>query len=413
MMGFRVKFAACAAVSTAFIALPTASQAQNYERPPAFSVSRLGIKPVGENYRVVDQVQSDGMLRVYSVQTRYGAFAASGDAMLRMRINELIALHKLEQMSDSETFGKALASAGLSPLKFAGRLIADPAKTIGHTASGLGNILDKFAAGAAHSGKTQDDAVSSLLGVTEQKRMLAARLGVDPYTDYAPLSAKLTQLSQAAAAGGLVVTGALMAVPGAVGIAASNLSTVSKLGDLRLEDIARDYTAPQILNLNRQRLLAMQIDPDLIERLLANRNYTPVDMAAIVAALDGMRAVAHREVFLHRVAEIDQRSVAIFLRRQAEMLAQHQAKTGAITGFVAIGRIPFNVTRSGTVIGLMPIDALAWTEGMAPVVRQAAADAQRVAPGRAVELQISGQATPLARRQIKALGWKLTENVKL
>jgi hypothetical protein len=112
-------------------------------------------------------------------------------------------------------------------------------------------------------GRTQDDTVGSLIGVTKERRALAAKYGVDPYTDLEPLAAKLRQLSEAAALGGLAVTGAMMAIPGAAGIVVSNLSTANTLGDMRIEELARSYSAAQILDLNRGRLIAMGIDKGL------------------------------------------------------------------------------------------------------------------------------------------------------
>jgi hypothetical protein len=60
----------------------------------------------------------------------------------------------------------------------------------------------------------------------------------------------------------------------------------------------------------------------------------------------------------------------------------------------------------------MPIDALAWTETMAGVLRECAADARRLAGTRQVELRITGTATPRARKELQALGWRVVENVR-
>ena len=60
-------------------------------------------------------MQSDGILRIYVVTTPYGEYTVNGDEMMRMRANELNALALLDKVSTSETFGKALAEAGLSP----------------------------------------------------------------------------------------------------------------------------------------------------------------------------------------------------------------------------------------------------------------------------------------------------------
>ena len=240
--------------------LPAVAPAQTVENPPSFSAKQIGgIPPAGSNYTINFPVRSNGMLRVYRLTTPYGEFTVIGDAMMRMRVNELTALAALEKVSNSNTFRDALVQAGLSPLKYTGKLITNPVGTVQDTFSGIGAMFDRIGAGLAGQGQTPDKPLASLLGVTDARRKLAAQYGVDPYTDFPPLDAKLKQLAEAATAGGLVVSGALMAVPGAAGIVVSNLSTANKLNNVGLDQLARDYTAAQILALNKQRLIAMDI----------------------------------------------------------------------------------------------------------------------------------------------------------
>ena len=176
----------------------------------------------------------------------------------------------------------------------------------------------------------------------------------------------------------------MLAVPvGTVGIIVSNLSTASTIEGVRIDELARDQTAAQIFDLNRQRLRAMGADNDLVEALLDNRNYTPIDMAVLVAALDSMPGVEDRTVFLERAAQIDTRSLAYFMRRHAEMLKNHQSRGAGFARFVSLGGYPFNVARDGRIVGVMPIDALAWTETIAAVLRDCAADARKFSADRA------------------------------
>ncbi len=403
-----------ALVPAALLALTTGLAAQTYERPPSFAADKIrGIKPVGENYTIKSPVRSDGLFRVYDLTTPYGPFTVQGDQMLRMRLNELAALHELEKVSGSEAFSKALVEAGLSPIKYTGKLIVDPVRTIGDTFAGVGSFLGGLTSGMANAGKTQDNALAGLLGVTSQRRQLAAKLGVDPYTDYAPLAEKMRQLSEAAATGGLVVTGALMAIPGAAGIVVSNLATANRLGDMRIEELARNYSAAQILDLNRQRLLAMGVDKTLAETLLANRNFTPIDLAAMVAALDSMPNVSDCTVFIARAAGVNARATAYFMRRHAEMVAAHYARTGAFTRFVSLGGYPFNVARDGSYVGLMPVDVVSWTESTAKAFGDSTSDLRRLAPGGAGEIRITGTATSAAKQRLKELGWRLVENARI
>ena len=183
------------------LAMSTGLNAQStHERPPSFAADKLrGIKPAGENYTIKSPVRSDGLFRVYVLTTPYGEYTVQGDQMLRMRLNELAAVAQLEKISGSETFSKALVEAGLSPIKYTGKLITNPVQTIGDTFAGIGSFLGGVSSGMANAGKTQDNALAGLLGISSQRRQLAAKLGVDPYTDFAPLNERLRQLSEARA----------------------------------------------------------------------------------------------------------------------------------------------------------------------------------------------------------------------
>lgn len=405
-----LRAAAAAAALVLTILQPAAAPAQSVENPPSFNAAQLsGIKRVGSNYTIENPVRSDGLLRVYVLATPYGKFTARGDAMARMRVTELEALALLEKVSNSKTFGRALAEAGLNPLKYTGQLILNPVGTMQNTLGGVGAMFERLRSGMANAGKTRDNEMESLLGVTDERRALATAYGVDPYTDFPPLDARLRQLSQAAATGGLVVSGALMAVPGAAGLVLSNLSTANKLNNIGLDELARQYTAAQILDLNRDRLIKMGVDPALAEGLLANRNYTPLDLAAMVAALDSMPQVQGREIFVARAAAAPERFIAYFTRVQAELVAADYRRHHGYVRFVTLGGFPFLVTTDDRVVTLAPIDVMAWTRETAPRFTNAFADRKRMGFKGRGNLRITGRATALAKRRMKANGWAVYE----
>ena len=93
-------------------------------------------------------------------------------------------------------------------------------------------------------------------------------------------------------------------------------------------------------------------------------------MAVLVAALDSMHGVEEPHgVPCSAPRKIDRRSLAYFMRRHAEMLKNHQSRGAGFTRFVSLGGYPFNVARDGRIVGVMPIDALAWTETISGVLR--------------------------------------------
>lgn len=384
--------------------------AQTVEQPPSFNAAQIPfVKRVGENYTIHSPVKSDGILRIYVLTTPYGDITVQGDEMLRMRINELNALALLEKVSNSESFGKALAEAGLSPIKFAGSLIINPVGTVQNTMAGVGGFFGRMSAGMNNMGQTQDDAMSDLFGVTDQRRALAAAYGVDPYTDLPPLREKLEQLSRAAATGGLVVTGALMAIPGGAGIIVSNLSTANKVNNIGIDDLARKYTAAQILDLNRDLLTKMGVDDELNKRMLANRNYTPIDAAIMIGALDSMHGVQDRSVFVARAAAADGRAIAYVMRRTAELMADEYRRRGGYVRFVSLAAFPYAMTRDGRVTALLPIDALSWTRDTAVGFTEVSNERKRVAPKARGELRITGTATAMAKERLQAQGWTIQE----
>jgi hypothetical protein len=275
--------------------------------------------------------------------------------------------------------------------------------------AGVGGFFGRMGAGMNNMGQTQDNAMSDLLGVTDQRRELAATYGVDPYTDLPPLKEKLEQLSRAAATGGLMVTGAMMAIPGGAGIIVSNLSTANKVNNIGVEDLARKYTAAQILDLNRGLLTKMGVDDELTKKMLANRNYTPIDAAIMIGALDSMRGVQDRSVFVARAASADGRAIAYVMRRTAELMADDYRRHGGYVRFVSLAAFPYAITRDGRVTALLPIDALSWTRDTAVGFTQVTNERKRLAPNARGELRITGTATAMAKEKLKGQGWAILE----
>lgn len=398
-----------AALSLAAVAMVAPTLAKDVENPPTFKASALlGDAAQGPGYQIEETVGSDGYLRLYNVETPWGVLAVHGDQMLEVRLKEILALDALERTANSSEFRDALVNAGLKPVEFAGNLVANPAGTVKKTISGVGQMFNSIGSGIRNAGKTQDSAAASISGAAKQRRIIAFNYGIDPYTDWPPLKQRLDQLSRAAAAGGLAVTGAFMLIPGAAGTVISNVATAETLNEM-----IRDYSAAQLMDINRKALRALGTDPNLVEELLANTHYTPVDMTALAGALKTMGKPAGIDAFIARAAEVQSRDDAFFMRKRAELMAVYQKKTGTITGFVTLGEVPFPLATTGGngLAGIFPLDALSWTAetGSAITAITRAARAQGITGP--LILGITGKATPLARKQVAALGWKLEEDI--
>jgi hypothetical protein len=392
-------------VLVAVFLLATSAWAGDFEQPPSFDLKKsLGATAAGPGYRIVSPAESDGYLRHYVIETPYGIFEASGDQMLFMRLKELAALDALDQTANSQEFVDALVKAGLSPVTFAGNLVTKPVGTVKNTITGVGKLFGGIVSGVKNAGKTKEGTVASITGAAKQKRLIAFQYGVDPYTDFEPLADKLEKHARAAAAGGLVVTAAFIAIPGAAGTVISNVSTANTLNGL-----VRDSSAAQLIDMNKKKLRKLGIHGDLIDELLSNKHYTPVDITAMVDAFIRMGNQQNMDVMVGRAASAGSRDVAYFIRRRIELTAAYQEKTGELTGFVLFGDSPFpmSVTADNGVVGVFPIDILSWTENTSATMATFTSAVEANGLNGPKVLHITGTATPLAKKNLKALGWKI------
>ena len=361
----------------------------------------LGKAATGTNYTVNPIVRSDGVMRIFDVDTPYGNFAFDGIEFAKLRIHELNAIAAIEKMSQSEEFGKAFGRAALGPIKFGADLITNPAGTVERSLSGIGNMFDRVGAGLSNNRADRDGFVDSLIGVSDTQRELAVDLDVDPYTDFPPLAQKLKEMAGVMASGGLPIKAGLSFVPGGIGIAISSVATVS---DAR--DTLRSKTAAQVIAETRATLLGLGIPDENISRLVENRNYTPADLLIMALALKKLNA-ENTTAFVDHVAGAGTRNVAFYHRRRAQILAARSNELGGIVSFVTFGGQPINITRNGNVVAAFTVDDIAWTDVQQRTFIAATAEIQRMKPGATPVLATTGAVTPMAAAEIGQRGWKI------
>src|SRR5499427_5280774 len=252
-------------VAASIVSVTNASRTEALELPKPQPVEKyLGKSAVGANYTVEPIVRSDGVMRIFDVDTPYGKFAFDGVEFTKLRLHELDAVAAIEKMSQTDAFGQAFGRAALGPIKFGADLITKPADTVERSLSGIGNMFDRIGAGLSNTRADRDNLVESLLGVSDTQRELAVELDVDPYTDFPPLAQRLKQMAAAMASGGLPVRAGLAMVPGGVGIAVSSVATVSSA-----KNMLRDRSAAQVIVEVRSILLRLDVPNENVSRLVA------------------------------------------------------------------------------------------------------------------------------------------------
>jgi hypothetical protein len=399
----QYRFAAIFAA--ALLAAPvSASLAAPLEKPKTVGAQVfLGPTVIGPNYKVKPQARSDGMMRLFTVETPYGEFQFDGVEFTKMRLRELDAVAALEKMSQSDRFMNALGRAAFAPVKFGADLITNPIDTIKRSMSGVANMFDRAGAGLANTRADRDNLVESLLGVSDTQRELAVELGVDPYTDFPPLATRLKQMAGAMASGGLPVKAGLALIPGGAGIAVSSVSSVDNA-----KDSLRSKTPAQLIAETRGNLQKLGVPDGSTDQLVENRNYTPADLLIMSRALLQIGA-QDSVVFIDDAARASSRDLAFYQRRLAELMAARNGALGGLASFTLVAGHVVNISRNGSVVAVFPLDDLAWTEVLQRAFVTTTAQLRSEHPSGRWTFATTGSVSPMAAGQIKKLGWKIVQ----
>jgi len=279
-----------------------------------------------------------------------------------------------------------------------------------NTFEGVGQTISGVAAGIKNPDDPNESTLASLTGQAQQKRLIAYQYGVDPYTDFKPLAHKLDSMASAAAAGKLAVSAAFMVIPGAAGTIVSNVSTANDLNA-----VVRDYSSAQLIDLNKAKLAKLGIAKQQVKRLMKSRYYTPVDITVMADALGRMGRVENMDALVARAATATSRDIAYFIRKRFEMIAAYQERRHDLTAFVRFGAAPFPLARTaaGGLVGIFPIDVLSWTADTSRAVAGITQEAKAAGMTGPKLFTITGTVTPLAKRELERLGWKVEEKAPL
>lgn len=387
---------------------PALAAQAGYEPIPVLSASKI-LPPAllsGPNHRVQERVNSDGIVNIYRIDSRFGTFSAVSTAMLRTRVQEINAMAVMDQLKGTKEFGDAVKESATSTLSAAKNMVFQPVKTLGEAVTGVGLVFRRAGDSmfGAKRSDTEDSRFKSLIGFSNYKREYAYDLGVDVYSRNEVLQDRLNDIAWTGFAGGLTVSAAMAAVPGGAGIAMTAISTT------RLTTAIFRNTPPSDLRrANTEKLNGMGIDPHTIETFINDSVFSPREQTLLVAALDEMTGVVDRERFVQMAALTHNPDVALFRQRQAEMYAGYHRGVSPIERFVGVGPVAGVRTVNGALVFNIPVDYVSWTQEVAKVVTTASGLADQLSGIREKQLWVTGTLSPRARAEIQRLNWKVYE----
>jgi len=389
-----------------------ARAAAGYEPPPV-QMARDILPPElrsGPGWKVQEKVPSDGLDTVFTIESDVGTFEARGRPELEIRVAEVRALRELRRTSRTDVFVEAVKAAGEKPVAAAKRLIAEPRQTLEKVPAGIGRFFDRVSSGvervrdamdredvpddqkaelaAAKGGETVRDA----LGYEQEHRLLARRLGVDPYTSNPALAEELEEVAYVAFAGRLGVnTLVSVAVPGSVLIAGTRITN----------DLVYDTPRGDLVVRVEEELRALGASDALIRRFQRNPHLTLSLQLGIADGLTRLPDVPGRVDVVELATTVESGSQARFVLGSVLMLADLHRKDPLASLDVSVTTVAR--TSGGALVVPAPVDLVSWNER----VDRFSSRPDLEAPRRIV--LVRGRATPRARQELAARGWEVRE----
>ncbi len=361
----------------------------------------------GSNYKIDTTIANDGFVNTYVLATDYGPTEVESTALLMMRLNELKALEHMGKLEQSEAFKDALRIAVKGPLKTAKGIVTQPQETITGIGTGIGRWFGDVRRSIKSDDPYQENVLKTALGYASVKRMLAFEYGIDPYTRYEPVQKKLSEVGRAMFAGGLTVKAAFMPIQGPAGMVVRLSSTSNSMRQL-----VRDKSPAELEDINQEKLDEMGVSPSVAKAFLKNPYYSPQEKILLVGELYSMRAVEGRGKFIAASAQVYEPSVALFMRLRAQMMANYNANVAFAKRIVEVNGVPFLQREDGVIVGLFPLDHVAWTEGLLRKESAGSESLKKVLGVTGKELWIEGTVSSSARKALESRGWKVEERVE-
>ena len=111
---------------------------------------------------------------------------------------------------------------------------------------------------------------------------------------------------------------------------------------------------------NEKALRGMGVSEKLIKKLVRNEWHTLTTLTRITTSLGSMQGVKGRSILVRHASDAGDLGEALLYTQMTELLAIYHRLRTPIVSIVGTDRIPFAVTRSGSVV-VIPVDYLNWT----------------------------------------------------
>ena len=401
-----------------FAIVAVAQTDSNFEAPPILYARDLA-PPIllnGNGFRVDNNVPTDGLTANFTIHTELGMLQAHGLEMLRIRVAEVPAMVELQNTSKARVFAQSVVTSATGVVAAAGQMILNPVATVKGMPGGVSRFFQRVGYGAqkiteAATGSEEapagektvqvatraGQAARDIFGFEQERRELAKRLKVDPYTSNPILAEQIDDFALTAFIAHVGVTTTIgLLVPGSMAVTATRM----------ISNMVWDTTKADLIVMNQKKLEELPAPRQTIRMFMNNPAFPLSVQTTFVESLNHLGRVLGAIGVLSLASTTESEDQARFLTDAVEMLAKYNETQTPLTMLFSkrtiIGR-----DRTGAIIVPAEADYVVWTPRMASfATRPELAAAKR-------SLCLSGRMSPLAERNFESLGWTINQNCRL
>ena len=389
----------CLFISLLLLTVAVSARAE-YEKAPVLQAKSI-LKPElfkGKYHSVQDRVVNDSLFNHYTVESKFGTFQAGSTKDLEILVHEIAAIAAMKQVETDDTAMAGLKQSGQNTVTGLKNLFNDPQAALEGAASGVGSLFNraKETVGKREATAAEDSRFEQLVGISKSKGIIATRFGVNVYSRNRVLQEELDRLGRADYVGGLGVGIASSFVPGIGGL------VLTTSGTARLLNEAINTTpASELWLQNKNKLLAMGLDSDIVELFLNNPSFSPALETVLVATLESMKGVDDRGLFIKVALQAADPAMASTITKIAVMSAGYHKKIAPLKGFSPMARLTQGVRRDGAKVVLLPTDYITWDKRVAEAATAVGGEAN----GGSLELWVLGSLSKKATAELQEMGW--------
>jgi hypothetical protein len=393
-----------------------AAPAEQFERPPILAAQVLVPTSLisGEGFHIDEQVPTDGLMAHFIIRSDVGIFPANSIEMLKIRVAEIPAIIELTKTSKTKVFAQSLATNAARPVQAAGQMVMHPVDTVTGLPAGVGRFFgrvglagqklkeaatepEEASAGekAGQFGTTTVQATRNVFGYEQERRELAKKLHVDPYTTNPVLSKQLDDFALTAFRAHVGVTTTMSVfIPGSIAITATRVVSSWVWDTPKADLIVRDEKALQRLH----------VPATTIKTFMRNPVFPLSVQTAFITNLERLSGVPGSVKTVELASTAESEVQARFLTDAVGMLVRYN-DTHAPIARLLVRRAIIGQDRNGVIVVQAPVDYVSWTELVSSFAhRPDLATSRRI-------IWLTGQLSPMAKENFRTLGWTVNEKI--